>query len=299
MLPIAYGYTVNRNHLALFHAVAAAGSVSAAAQRLRISQPAVSKQIGELEDSIGLLLFDRLPRGMRLTEAGRTLAGYAAKMAILEEDAQRAMSEIRGLQRGRLTVGASTTIGGYLLPQALIQFHRAFPGIDLNLEIANTKTIQAALVAGTLELGLTEGCIASEELETAVFFQDDLVAIARAGSPLLKKAGVTARELCRQPFILREKGSGTRDVIEAALARKGIAVEAAMSLGSTEAIKRAVIAGQGVAIVSRLTVSVELEAKLLGVVRVNDLKIRRPLHRQTLRGRGLGLPAREFLRFLR
>ena len=289
---------MNRNHLALFHAVAEAGSITAGADRLRISQPAVSKQIGELEDAMGVRLFDRLPRGIRLTDAGVLLADYACRMSVMEGDAERAIEELRGLKRGRLAIGASTTIGAYLLPQALVHFHQVYPGIELHLEIANTQVIQSALMDGTLEMGFTEGRIVSDALETTVFQQDELVAIAPMGHALLSKKRVTARELCKKPFIMREQGSGTRQVVEAALGAKGISLTPIMSLGSTEAIKRAVIAGVGVAIVSRLTISMELESGHLGIVPLKDMTINRPLHRQKLRERSVSTTVKEFLQFL-
>ena len=289
---------MNRNHLALFHAVAEAGSITAGAERLRISQPAVSKQIGELEETLGVRLFDRLPRGIRLTDAGVLLADYARRMSVMEGHAERAIEELRGLKRGCLAIGASTTVGAYLLPLALARFHAMYPGIELRMEIANTQVIQSALMDGTLEMGFTEGRIVSDALETAVFQQDELVAIAPVGHALLSKKRATARELCREPFIMREQGSGTRQVVEAALGAKGISVTPVMSLGSTEAIKRAVMADVGVAIVSRLTVSMELESRLLGIVALNDLAINRPLHRQKLRERSISTPVKEFLRFV-
>ncbi len=298
MCAIAYGYEMNRNHLALFHAVAEAGSISTGAQRLHISQPAVSKQIGELESALGVQLFDRLPRGVRLTDAGLVLADYARRMTLVEADAERAIEELRGLKRGRLTVGASTTVGAYLLPQALVRFHQKYPGIELMLEIANTQVIQASLLDGSLEIGFTEGVIETDALEATVFQEDELVAIAPTGHNILSKGGITAREFCREPLIAREKGSGTREVVEAALRRKKIVVQPVMSLGSTEAIKRAVIAGAGVAIVSRLAIGVELQSRLLGIVKLRDLSINRPLHQQKLRDRSLSAPVKEFLRFV-
>jgi DNA-binding transcriptional LysR family regulator len=138
---------MNRNHLALFHAVAQAGGISRGAARARVSQPAVSKQIAELEDALGVRLLERLPRGCRLTEAGRILADYAQRWRSLENDAARAIEEYRGLKRGRLAIGASLTIGGYLLPGVLAEFHRRFPDIELQVEIANTQHIQQ-VVAG-------------------------------------------------------------------------------------------------------------------------------------------------------
>ena len=276
---------MNRNHLALFHAVAQAGGISRGAAAARISQPAVSKQIAELEDALGVRLLERLPRGCRLTEAGKILADYALRWRSLENDAARAIEEYRGLKRGRLAIGASLTIGGYLLPGVIAEFHRTFPEIELQLEIANTGRIQQLLLDGAIELGLTEGPLESEELESTVFFKDELVAIAPAGHPLLKKRRVTVREMCREPFLLREEGSGTRAVVERALRRQGLKIKPLLSLASPEAIKNLVAAGLGLAIVSRLIVALELQAGSLGIIPLKDLTIQRPLHLQRIRGR--------------
>ena len=290
---------MNRNHLALFHAVAQAGGISHGAKMARVSQPAVSKQIAELEDALGVQLLERLPRGCRLTEAGMILADYARRWRSTEMEAERAIEEYRGLKRGRLAVGASLTIGGYLLPKVIAQFHRQFPEIELQLEIANTEHIQQSLLQGTIELGLTEGPLENDELESTVFFQDELVAIAPAGHPLLKKKNVGVREICREPFILREEGSGTRAVVERALRRKGLKIKPLLSLASPEAIKNIVAAGIGIAIVSRLIIELELQTKALGIIPLKDLKIQRPLHLQCLRGRSESPAAAKFLNVLK
>lgn len=290
---------MNRNHLALFHAVAQAGSISGGAASVRVSQPAVSKQIAELEEDLGIPLLERLPRGCRLTGAGRLLADYAQRWLSLETDAARAIAEYRGLKRGRLAIGASLTIGGYLIPKALAEFHRRFPDIELHLNIANTEHIQRALLEGSIELGLTEGLIQSQELESTVFFQDELVAIAPANHPLLKKGPVGVREVCRHPFILREEGSGTRAVVERALKRKGILIHPLLSLASPEAIKSVVAAGMGLAIISRLVVELELQSGSLAIIPLKDLTIRRPLHLQRLLNRSQSPALGCFLEVLR
>ena len=290
---------MNRNHLALFHAVAQAGGISRGAERLHVSQPAVSKQIKELEDALGIRLLERLPRGSRLTDGGKLLAQYVQRMAVVEEETARAIEEFRGLKRGRLAVGASTTIGAYLLPQVFGEFHRQHPDIELELEIANTETIQNQLMEGSIEVGLTEGLMEAEHLDSEVFHEDELVAIAPRGHPLLKQKRVTVRELCREPFILREEGSGTRAVVERALSKRGVAAKPVLSLASPEAIKRAVIAGVGVAIVSRLAIGCELQIGSLVVIPVNDLVIRRPLHLQKLQSKSPSPAVSQFLKLLR
>jgi DNA-binding transcriptional LysR family regulator len=265
----------------------------------RVSQPAVSKQIAELEDALGVRLLERLPRGCRLTEAGKILAEYAHRWCSLENDAARAIEEYRGLKRGRLAIGASLTIGGYLLPGVIAEFHRRFPDVELQLEIANTEHIQRSLLEGTIELGLTEGPLESEELESTVFFQDELVAIAPVGHPLLKKDRATARQICREPFILREEGSGTRAVVERALRRHGLKIKPLLSLASPEAIKNAVVSGMGIAIVSRLIVALELQTGSLGIIPMKDLTLQRPLHLQRIRGRSQSPAQAKFLEVLK
>ena len=297
----------NRNHLALFRAVAEAGGFSRAAGVVHVSQPAISMQVAELEDALGTPLFDRLPRGVRLTNAGEILLGYAQRIATLEADAERAMRELRGLERGRLTLGASMTIGGYLLPAVLGDFRRRHPAVELQLTIANTDTIKTRLLDSTLELGLTEGSPpGDEELHTRVFHEDELIVIAPPGHPFARPASgkrrprpINGQQLCGQPLVLREPGSGTREVLFRALATCGASVgNIVLTLTDTEAIKRAVMAGLGLAVVSRLCVGLELAAGLLVEVPLRNLKLRRPLYELTLRGRQISAAARAFAALL-
>ncbi|HEY1685369.1 MAG TPA: LysR family transcriptional regulator [Tepidisphaeraceae bacterium] len=285
---------MNPNHLALFHAVSEAGSFTKAAERLFISQPALSQQVGQLEQSLGVKLFDRLPRGVRLTHAGQILAAHAARIAALDEQALRQIQELRGLARGRLTIGASQTIGVYLMPEILGRFRRMHPQIDLDLQIGNTEVIQQRLADDLLDLALTEGFIQQPDLDASIFEQDNLVAIVPPRHSLLEKKSVSAKQFCVEPMIAREQGSGTRAVIERALARKSVQRTVAMTLGNLEAIKRAVQAGIGVAIVSRLSITQELAAGTLIELPLTDLQIRRPLHRLELRGK-VRSPAAEAL----
>ena len=286
---------MNLNHLAIFHAVAESGSVSAAAKRLHISQPAVSKQLREFEEKEGLPLFDRLPKGMRLTAAGEMLRAYARQIFAAEEDAERRLAELRGLQSGRLAIGASTTIGNYLLPVILTRFQQLYPGVEVQLDIANTEIIQSRLLANTLDLGFTEGFVDNAQFDARVLGMDELVLIAAPTHPLFKRTDLTAAEVFSEPCILREAGSGTRAVIERALRARGINLETRMSLGSPEAIKQAVAAGAGISLVSRLTVATELLAGTLRVVPVSDLHLERPLHQISLTHKS---PSRTVERFL-
>lgn len=280
---------MNLNHLAIFHAVALEQSVSRGAARLFISQPAASKQLSELERSLGAPLFDRLPRGVRLTQAGALLFDYARRLFALETEAETALAELRGLERGHLAVGASLTIGDYLLPALLAEFAQSHPHLTVSLEIANTEAIQTHLHVGTLDIGLTEGFADDPTLQAHVFQHDTLVAIAPPDHPLAQAAQrgerVTPQQLCDTSFVAREAGSGTRAVVEQAFAGLGLSLTPRLSLGSIEAVKRAVAAGAGVAIVSALAVQHERAAGTLIVVPLDGLTLHRPLHRLYLRGK--------------
>jgi len=289
---------MNLNHLAIFHAVTQARSVSGAAERLLISQPAISKQLGQLEKSLGIRLFDRLPRGVRPTEAGELLSNYASRLFALADEGERAIAELRGLQRGRLRVGAGTTVGVYLLPDLFVRFRAAHPGIHLELEIAPSDVLARRLLEGSIDIAVTEGAIDHESLQATPILNDRLIAIAPCHHPLSRKRRLTTAMLCREPFIVRETGSGTQSLVERELSRRGLAVKAAMSFSNTEAIKRAVISGVGVAIVSSLSVGLEIQAKKLAILPIADLEISRPIYRVTHKGAYASKSALAFIAML-
>jgi DNA-binding transcriptional LysR family regulator len=291
--------SMNLNHLAIFHAVAQAGGMTLGAERLDISQPAASKQVQELERALGVHLFDRIGRRVHLSQAGEILADYARRLFALAHEAEQAMAEVRAVGRGRLVIGASTTIGAYLLPGVLAEFWRRHPGVELLVQIDNTEQVHRGLVGRELDLGLTEGLVEEEELAAEVFHRDELVVIAAPGHPLAGEARVALSAVREEPFILREPGSGTRAVEERALGRLKLPLRGVMALGSTEAIKRVVAEGVGLAIVSRLAVAAECAAGALAVLRVAGLRIERPLHLVRRKGRRDGPAMRAFCDVLR
>jgi DNA-binding transcriptional LysR family regulator len=289
---------MNFNHLAIFDAVAHEGSVTRAAERLRISQPAVSKQLRLLEEAVGARLVDRLPKGVRLTSAGELLSGYSRRVFATADEAERAIAELQGLKRGSLTIGASTTIGIYFLPALLACYRRRYPRIDLNMEVSNTQVIQQHLVERRVDVAVTEGFIHWPDLEARVFLVDEIVPIVAPGHPLASARQVGLRRFCAEPLLMREKGSGTREVIEEALGRKGILVQPLMNLGSTEAIKRSVAAGVGVAFVSALTIEQEVQDGRLVSLRLRECRLRRSLHVVQPRDRGVSKAVAAFLELL-
>src|SRR5262249_41875471 len=208
---------MNLNHLAVFHAVAQTGSMTLGAERLDISQPAVSKQVRELERVLRVNLFDRIGRRVRLSQAGEILADYARRLFALAHEAEEAMADVRSVRRGKLEIGASTTIGTYLLPGVLAEFWRRHPRVELLVQVENTEQVHRRLAGHELDLGLTEGLIEDEELEAEVFHQDELVLIAAPGHRLAGQGRVALSAVREEPFLLREPGSGTRAVQEPAL----------------------------------------------------------------------------------
>src|SRR6516162_9944929 len=182
--------SINLNHLAIFHAVAQTGSMTLGAGRLDISQPAVSKQVQELERVLGVHLFDRIGRRVCLSQAGEILADYAGRLFALAHEAEEAMADVRAVERGRLTIGASTTIGTYLLPGVVAEFWRRHPRIELLVEIGNTEQIHRRLAACELDVGLTEGFVEEQELDAEVFHRDELVVIASPSHRLVGRTRV-------------------------------------------------------------------------------------------------------------
>lgn len=286
---------LNFNQLRLFLAVAEYGGVTRAAAAIYVSQPAISKAIHELERDLGVPLVERIGRQIVLTDAGQTLAGYARQIFQLAGEGRHALDELRGLARGRLAVGASTTVGIYLLPRLAGQFHERYPAIDLSLEIANTEQILGQLRANRLDLAFVEGTVSDAELIASRFLHDTLVLIAAPQHPLARAGLATIDDLATTPFLMREMGSGTREIVSAALAAHGIVPPVAMDLGHTEAIKQAVAAGLGVSILSRLTIEHELALDLLRIVPIAGMTIDRWFLIAQRRQAHLSLAARAFL----
>lgn len=266
---------MNFTHLAAFHAVLETGSVTAAAERLHVSQPALTREIRTLEERLGLTLFDRLPRGMQPTEAGRLLAGFASQIFKLADSAETALAELGGLARGQLAVAASRTTGDYLLPPLLAEFRRRHPGIALSVEVANTEGVQARLLALDCQLGLVEGPVDEQAFERRGLGRDDIVAVVAPGHALAVAGPVTAAQLNAAELVLREPGSGTREVVEQAYAEQDLPLQPRLTIGSPEAIKQLLQAGDAVSWVSHRSVAAELAQGTLVRLPVQGLRISR------------------------
>ncbi|MGH2441574.1 MAG: LysR family transcriptional regulator [Chloroflexota bacterium] len=261
----------------VFRAVAAQMSFSRAAEQLHISQPGVTFHIKALEGEYDTRLFERVGKRLYLTDSGRTLARYVQRTSLLEEEAHVAMEELKGLQSGLLVVGASATIGIYLLPEVLGEFRRRHPGIKVSLRVGNKRHTIDRLLRNELDFGLVAGPISETVLLSEPYLDDELVVIV---SPRHRFAGqpvVYPGDLRRETFLVREPGSGTQELMEERLQHLGIQPADTMQLGSTEAIKQAIAANLGISIASRYSVQAELASGRLCTANVPTLKLQRRL----------------------
>jgi len=289
---------VNLHQLRIFYTVARLGSFSRAAEELRISQPSVSIQVADLERSLSVDLFEQLGKRIYLTDAGRVLEDYARQILNLVEEANSALAEVAGEYRGRLTIGASSTPGTYVLPRVIGAFQERFPNVTVTLDIANTRRIQERILRNELDVGIVGWEVSSHNLEVLPLLEDELVLVVPPGHQLAQAETVQAKVLRDQRVIMRERGSGTREAAEAALREAGVVLSPAMELGSNEAIKETVAAGLGVTILSTLAVAPEVAARRLIVVPMNDVSIRRSFRVVYHRDKRMGKALRTFLDML-
>src|SRR5882757_3209166 len=283
--------SLNLHLLRLFAAVAKAGSFSRAADLLHISQPAISKGVRDFELQVGCRLLDRMPKGVRPTREGAALARHAETLFAAERAAEDELQALRNLDSGSLRIGASTTIATYMIPDYLGIFHRGFPGIDLHLVSANTSDIAGLMLAHEIEIALVEGPVEDENLISEAWRTDVMGLIAGADHCFAAARGpIDFRLLDDEILIVREPGSGTREVVAQALATHRIEPQRTLEIGSTEAIKQAVAAGVGVAIVSMATIDDQVKLGKLKVIPIRGVHIERTLWQLKSPGR-LDVPA--------
>ena len=291
--------------LKVFRTVARYLNFRRAAEELCLSQPAVTQQIKVLEEDLGVQLFDRSSVRIALTPAGRALLPYARRMERIMADAQARLSAFAGEQRGELRLGASLTIAQYILPRVLGAFQQDYPHSRPSVITRNTEQVLEALTARDVALGLIEGPALRRDVHTEVFLQDEIVLIVPPGHEWSDYGAVNAEELLRERLLVRERGSGTRRVAEAALQNSGINLKylkLAMEFDSTEGIIAAVEAGLGVGFASLWSIGKELQLGSLHSVQVRGVHMRRDLSVAYAIGpepQGLAGAFLEFLRFRR
>ncbi|THD54493.1 MAG: LysR family transcriptional regulator [Bradyrhizobium sp.] len=256
--------------LRIFVAVAEKQHVTQAASELNLTQSATSAAIAALEARYGIKLFDRIGRGIVLTQTGRDFLIEARAVLARAKAAAQVLNDLAGLKRGSLTIAASQTVGNYWLPGRLQAFHTAHPGIDLRLTVANTEQVARAVLQGSADLGFVEGDVDEPLLAARKFDGDSMIMVVGAKHPWVSRTKIAPKDLLATAWVLRERGSGTRSMFEAALRQSGIKLSdlrVALELPSNEAVRTAVEAGDCATAISDLVVAPSLAAKTLHRVR--------------------------------
>ncbi|GBD99648.1 HTH-type transcriptional regulator CysL [bacterium BMS3Abin07] len=264
--------------LKVFCTVAETRSFSKASEIIHLTQPAVSLQIQALEELYETKLFDRSSSNVTLTKAGEVLYKYAKNILSLYADAEKQIGELTGLVKGSISIGASTTIGNHLLPTIISDFKKTRPKIKLHMRVGNTKRIIDLLNSGNIDFGLVEGDISGQKILSEPLIKDELVVIVPSYHPWAKRKNVSILELLKEPFIFREEGSGTRQIIEKYLDAHGISVQnmkITTVIGSTVAIKHTVENGMGISIVSRWSAIKEGKYGTLKLLSIREEKMMR------------------------
>lgn len=269
---------ITLRQLLFLREVARHGSMTLAGESLHVSQPTVSSSIGELERQIGLPVFERLGRRVALTEAGRLLNRRGERMLAELADAERELEALRGGETGSIVIGASNTPGAYLLPPLLGTFKTRRPQIQVSMEIGSTGEVLGWVEEGRLDLGVVGEAEFDPSLVVEPFRTETLVLIMSPRHPLATRRHVTVRDLGGEGFVLRERGSSTRAVLENALGAAGQRLRIAMELTSAEAVKKSVAAGLGLSVISEHAVELEERVGDLVVKRLPDLDLRRGLY---------------------
>ena len=289
-------------HLQVFRALAKEKSFSGAGKLLYLTQPAISHQIRVLEEYLGTRLFERKKREVSLTKQGMILLKYSEQIFSLYEQAEKEIADLVKTFRGRLRIGASTTIGQYLIPKIVGEFKERFGNIEIFLINANTKDIAIKLLADSIDLGLVEGPVEERDILVEKFIEDELVVITSTKHPFAKKKSIDKSELLKEPLIIREEGSGTRNIIEERLKEAKVSLsplKIKMELGSSESIKAAVEAGLGVAIISKWAILKEKKLHTLKSCSLTDVNLIRYFSIITNQKRFKTKPMEEFLKFLK
>lgn len=263
--------------LTVFEAVARHLNYTRAADEMYLSQPAVSMQIRQLEDAVGLPLFERLGRKIHLTEAGRELYYYAQAIDRQLKEAEEVQAALKGLNKGRLAVSVAST-ANYFATRLLAAFKREFEGVAVSLDVTNRRTLLRQLEHNEVDLVIMGRPPEDADLVAEPFMDNPLVVIAPADHPLAGQRDIPMARLADEPFVVRERGSGTRIAMEKSFAEQGRSLKTGMEMTSNEAIKQAVEAGLGLGIVSLHTLELELATGRLAVLDVEGFPIMRQWH---------------------
>ncbi|MCX8026986.1 MAG: selenium metabolism-associated LysR family transcriptional regulator [Thermodesulfovibrionales bacterium] len=288
--------------LKVFCTVAETKSFSKTSEIIHLTQPAVSLQVQALEETYESKLFDRTSNSITLTPSGEILYKYAKEILRLYAEAEKEIGKVTGLIRGCVMVGGSTTIGNYVLPNVIVAFKDKHPKIKVNLLIANTRRVEDLVSVGAIDFGLVEGIPSRQKITIEKLIEDELIVIVPPHHPWAKKKNISVAELTKEPFIIREEGSGTRHFVENFLKEQGIQLsdlKVVMSLGGIESIKLAVETGSGVSIISKWAARKEIKYGTLKGLYLKEAPMRRNFSLILPKNAIINHAVDEFLTFLK
>lgn len=254
---------INLDQLRIFPAVAQSHSFTRAAEIVHLTQPGISKHIKQMEEYLGVALFDRAGKKATLTEAGTILFEATQGVMAIVDVAEQRINDLKGLRGGRLRLGSSFPVGVYILPRVLSKFRKRYPEVEVALEIMVSDSVGPKLLASEIDLGLVSSEPRDPRLMAQPFFSDELVAIVPRSHPWAAKARVEVQDLADETFIVAARGAGTRTVMEERLRAKGIVLSNLLEFGNLEGVKHAVEAGLGVSVQARSVVQREVTAGTL------------------------------------
>lgn len=288
---------ITLRQLQVFAAVARQLSYTAAAKELHLSQPGVSMQVKQLEETIGLPLFEKLGKRTYLTDAGRRMQEYAHSMAEIVDEAETVFEAMKGVERGRLSISVATT-ASHFATRLLAEFSKQHEGINLSLNITNREMLQRQLTANEPDLVIMGKPPEGLDVEAEAFMRNPLVMIAPVDHPLAGETGIALQHFADEAFVVREQGSGTRGAAQRVFDARAVPFNTAIEMTRNDAIKQAVEAGLGLGVVSIHTVELELEAKRLAILDVVDFPIIRNWYLVKRRGKRLSPAAEAFREFV-
>ncbi len=277
-------------------------SFSRAAEAVYLTQPTVSGHIKSLEGELGLTLLDRTGKAVAPTQAGEILYSYARRLLALREETQQALSEHKGGLKGHLVIGGSSIPGAYILPPLVVAFKREHPDVTIALSVSGSREVVRGVIEGALEVGLVGARFEEGRVAYEPYAQDELVLAVAASHPWAGRSMVRLEELPRQPFIMRERGSGTRKVMEETLAAHALdpgALHVVLEVTGNEAVRQALKAGAGIAVISRRAIQDDIRCKTVAALRLHGIKLSREFYLVTHHSRSRSPLAAAFLRFLR
>ena len=260
-------------HLRVFIIVADLGNMTAAAKKLFIAQPSVSQTIKELEKYYNIRLFERLSKKLYITEEGKQLLSYARHIVSLFDEMEQKMKQ--SAENSTLKIGASVTIGTCILSQLYEEFLYSYPNVGIQSVVDNTTIIEEMVLKSEIDFGLVEGPIHSEDIVSRPFMNDELILICGKDHAFREKSQVTVQDLLKADFILRERGSGTRELFENTMLAKGINLNVIAMCNNAETIKNAVISNLGVSVISKMIVENELKGGKLFHIRIDNIELKR------------------------